>query len=1122
MLKVKRAPVRAEKIACVLLASTAFTTWAAAVQAQTVTAPAASPTASSPFSQPPSTPLPTANPPEQSSPTANSPAAQDPSAQPADGKASVETTRTNAAGNSVSEVVVTGQRAALRSAIDVKKNADIILDSISADEAGKLPDNSVTEVLQRIAGVNISRIQTGSVGSENFLAEGTGVQIRGLTSVTSLLNGRDTFSSVNGNVLAFEDVPPELLQGVDVYKTLEGNLPEGGLGGTVNLRTREPFDYKGLTASGTIEANYADFAHVTHPDGNLLVSDRWDTNIGQVGLLVDYAYSDLATRADGVQVQPYLAQAYDPSATVASLYVPYGGTRLPYLGDPGAKQVFVPDGVDFSEREDDRQRQGIYAAAQWRPNDKFIMGLTFFDSAYRMNSYQHLLMLDDASNTVIPAGATATFAPNGFLTSTSNLQGYAYVPPNSPVGAQGGGNGGQSGGSGYSYTNNPYDFQSTLQQTFNYTQDVSLTGDWAPTSNFDLKFAYQHVESGADETDKYAYDYAFLPQVGLTLSPYGSAALPKISIPATTNLADASNYGYLATMDHLTHNRGKEDAVYADGSYKFSDTGLIRYINFGVRLTSRYEDDEQTPYNYQALSPYYGSGPYGLLSGTATGVYPQYNSLVSTGNWFGGGLGLPAQSYFPSLTELQTNFGTLHQQLGSGLNATQSSVQFQSGDTSKINDNQEAVYVMALFRNDNNFLWPFRGNVGLRIIDDTDTASGNLIYPTSLGTYFTPTTYPAALNYGVSSVNFSNPQTAYPNRGGHSEVDVLPSFNIQFLPTPQTHLRFAASEGVGRPSFNQISPQGTVGGSYVGTYTQNFITSIVGDPNLKPQKALQLDASFEYYFRDGGLASMAVFYKRFDNFIGTRSVPATFTIPTTVASGGFVSTAANPTYPNASINPCGQPIVAGEYCPQTISATQQEYFNESVAASLEGVELNIQKYASFLPAPFNGFGVDANYTFINSSQPGAQAYDTLGKPISNLPVTGISRDTINAQLLYDQGPLSARLAYNWRDDFLVTTSAYQTSGSYANLSNVPNTTDNVSRNQYVIPTYYALPVWQYPSGQLDGNITYRFDPHLTGVLEASNLTKTVTRLYMGDGDQKANRSWYTADRRYRVALRFSY
>ena len=81
----------------------------------------------------------------------------------------------------VKEVVVTGQRAALTNAINTKRNADVILDAVSADDAGKLPDNSVTEVLQRLPGVNITRIQTGSnVGAENYLAEGTDLTVRGI------------------------------------------------------------------------------------------------------------------------------------------------------------------------------------------------------------------------------------------------------------------------------------------------------------------------------------------------------------------------------------------------------------------------------------------------------------------------------------------------------------------------------------------------------------------------------------------------------------------------------------------------------------------------------------------------------------------------------------------------------------------------------------------------------------------------------------------------------------------------------------------------------------------------------------------------------------------------------
>ncbi len=1027
-------------------------------------------------------------------------------------------TNTPAAPSSDTVVVVTGQRAALRSAINVKKNADVILDSVSADDAGKLPDNSITEVLQRVAGVNMTRIQTGAVGSENFLAEGTGITIRGLDSVVSQLNGRDSFSSVNGRGLAWEDISPELMQGVDVYKSAEANLPEGGLGGVINLRTRQPFDYKGLTISGSLEGNYADYANEAHPGGNVLVSDRWNTSHGEFGLLVNLAYSDLATKADGVQVQPYFAQVYDPTISTSTLATGNSdGTRLPNLSDPGASEVFVPYGVDFSERQDDRKRYGIYVAGQWRPSDSLTLGLTVFESRYTLQSYQHLLMVDDSSDSVLAPGSTDTFNSAGMLTSTTALAGYSYAQSGSATAASGGGTGGSWG-----YVNNPYDFQSTVQDTTNSTTDYSFTGSWLPNDRLSLKFAVQHVDSHAFEVDHYAYDYAFLPQVGLTLSGYGSDALPKLTIPSTIDLSNAANYGYLATMDHMTDNQGHETAAYVDGVYNISDTGLIRAINFGAKFSRRTEDDEQTPYNYQALSPYYDGGPYTMLSGSAASN-PAYNQLVNLSSWFNGQMGLPAAAYFPSLTELNTNFSTLHSELGTGVNATQQAVQFQSGDLSTISEDTATVYVQAFFREDSGAFVPFRGNIGLRIVDDKDFAQGNLLLPASLGTSYTPVTYPQALAYSSSAISFTNPQTAFPSQGGHSEVDVLPSFNIQFLPTDQIHIRFAASEGVDRPSFQQLSPQGTLGGTYVGTYTQNFITSTLGNPNLKPETAEQLDASFEYYFKSDGQAHIAFFYKKLHNYIGTESYEATYTLPTTVASGGALpaTTALEAMY-DSSLTACAAPVTVGESCPQTIQATVQQYFNESAPATIEGMEVGLQKYASFLPAPWNGLGIDANYTYIDSHQPGAVADDMLGNKITGLPVTGLSKDTVNFAVMYDSGPISMRLAYNWRDSFLVTTSAYQTSGTYDNLTNVADTTNAADVNTQGVSTYYALPVFQYPSGELDANFQWKLNKNITWVIQGSNLTDTVTRLYMGVGAERANRSWYTADRRFSTALRWNF
>jgi len=155
-------------------------------------------------------------------------------------------------------IVVTGQRQALETAQSIKRNAEEIVDSIVADDIGKLPDKSVTEVLQRMPGVTIDRTlnradpqQGVGDGIQHFAAEGTGVSIRGLSYVRSELNGRDSFSANGGRALSFEDVPPELMAGVDVYKNPSAEQIEGAIGGLVNLRTARPFDFsRGLRSCG--------------------------------------------------------------------------------------------------------------------------------------------------------------------------------------------------------------------------------------------------------------------------------------------------------------------------------------------------------------------------------------------------------------------------------------------------------------------------------------------------------------------------------------------------------------------------------------------------------------------------------------------------------------------------------------------------------------------------------------------------------------------------------------------------------------------------------------------------------------------------------------------------------
>ncbi len=256
------------------------------------------------------------------------------------------------------DIVVTGIRQSLKTAQALKQNAEIVSDSISSEDIGALPDRSVTEALQRVPGVAISRFAAG-VDPDHFSVEGSGVVVRGLTYTRSELNGRDTFTANNGRGLSYADVPSELLAGVDVFKSPSADMVEGGIAGTVNLRTRVPFDAKGLLLAGSLEVNYGDFTHRSAPTVSVLASNRWQTGAGEFGLMGSFVRSELLSRSDGLQISNWGARTRHADGTFGQLPAGAGDTI-----------VYIPRGAAIRSTDTQRIRYGYSAAAQWRSNDE--------------------------------------------------------------------------------------------------------------------------------------------------------------------------------------------------------------------------------------------------------------------------------------------------------------------------------------------------------------------------------------------------------------------------------------------------------------------------------------------------------------------------------------------------------------------------------------------------------------------------------------------------------------------------------------------------------------------------------------------------------------------------------
>ena len=240
-------------------------------------------------------------------------------------------TTANSDADAVAVVQVSGVRAAAQSAQKIKQDSDQLIDSIVADDIGKFPDNNVADTIARVAGVQVLRTSS----------EANTVLIHGLPGIETLLNGRDYFTTF-GRFVQLADIPSAMLQRVDVYKSQSADLIEGGIAGTIDVRTNRPFDFKGFKAVVNAEADYADQAKATEPNISTMFSNRWDTPWGQVGALIGLSY---------VKNQYHEERAFDTAPTPN--------------GPAGNVGPFV---MGIEDIPGTRSRSAGNLAFQWRPN----------------------------------------------------------------------------------------------------------------------------------------------------------------------------------------------------------------------------------------------------------------------------------------------------------------------------------------------------------------------------------------------------------------------------------------------------------------------------------------------------------------------------------------------------------------------------------------------------------------------------------------------------------------------------------------------------------------------------------------------------------------------------------
>ncbi|MGQ0801794.1 MAG: TonB-dependent receptor [Pseudomarimonas sp.] len=923
-------------------------------------------------------------------------------------------------------VNVTGIRASLMRAQDMKRDADTHIDAISATDISALPDVSVLEALQRIPGISIERFAAKD-DPDHFSTEGSGVTLRGLPNTRSEFNGRDTFSANSGRGLSFQDVPPELIGSVEVFKNQTADMVEGGISGTINLNTRKPLDSDSRLLQFSGQANYGDLEEEVTPSFSGLFSNVWDMGGGRFGLLASLSHSDLDFRSDGAQFGAHVEQGA-------------GSGR------------YAPINAGIRTTSTNRKRDGASLALQFENADRtFDFTGEYVRSDSDTSWVEYAFFSDDAGSS---PGANTVYDNQGrFLSGT--LQGVA-----SGLGPQTRGSDGNT-----------------------LVEDYSLTFNFRPNDRLYLTADMQYVESSTDIVDLSVFGGLARQSggpSGVNIDLQRGSGTPRINFRrpdgATQSdadyFADPNNYFWRAAMDHIEESEGDELAFRFDADYAL-DGDFFREVEAGIRSAERDQTTRWSTYNWGNLSETWtGNGLASFAGGASgSGFRLDQSGPFNFGSFHNGDVGgLPGGvGVFPDPI-LVTDYATFRQNFdvpsvfrGSLSGRAGANGFYIPAEINGTNEQNSAAYVRLNFENDAENR--FGGNIGLRYVEQDTRVNGGIAFPTLNLSPEVAATLPAevrAFANGASSTE-----------AARSSFDtILPSLNLKYEITPDLLLRFGASKAIAFPELGNLRYNYNISADITtnadGTATLNRFFQSSGNPFLDPMESKNYDLSLEYYFSESDYLALGVFYKDIRNFFSNN------TIETPVSNNGVTQ-----------LVDIDQPINIGQ-------------------ASITGLEFSYQQFFDQLPGIWSGLGVQFNYTYLDPSDVPQQnlrpvqsgSGDDANRasiPFDNLPLQSLSEHQYNLVGIFQNDQWEARLAYNWRDEYLLT----------------------------IREVNIGLPTFAEDYGQLDGSLFYRFNDRWQVGLQASNLLQdeVVTENQVNAEGLRVFRSSFIFDTRYTFVLR---
>jgi TonB-dependent receptor len=890
------------------------------------------------------------------------------------------------------EVVVRGIRRSLERAIETKRNADQIIDGIDAEDIGKLPDTNVAEALQRITGVQINR----------ELGEGSELTVRGFSQNRVEINGQTQVGSGSGGGVTFQTVPSEAFSSLQVVKTPTASDVDGAIGAIVRLNTRKPLDLKKPLIAGSASGQYADRASAWAPNANIAIGNSWNTEkFGQFGAIVNWTHTERKLRQDFLDVRGWEAvNFFYPGSTLLDLDADGVAGEPIEIASNGIISnlqdgAFVPLQTRFQVREQDRDLDSFTVSLQWRPTERlefYVDGVRTTssnnDSQFQYTASLNSALQVDAVNGGMRIRPVYRLPQDAVITENQTVLS-SFLGQLSATGVpQRGVNFNISGNSA------PSDREvitGAFGVKFELTDETSLEARYSVGHGNQINDQI-FTSSGVVQADDPFLFFDFGAGTDLpTIIPVQRTTngLGSTAVTPENRIDLAAIASY--NLEGATFQPQFESNNERSFDLDFDhqlEWGGFTSVEFGMRLMHRDGKRKRFRADDDDDNPANG-GISGYTFAELDTLYPGLIVTQPYDDLFNG-----ASGDFPaSWLTIDSNFLTDN----AGQIRTDNNIVpvRDSGWGFIVDQSTQAGYVKGNFEGVLPLInRPFSGNVGLRYVRTQQTALG-------------------ALENGAGIEPFLGRKT-YDNW--------LPSGNIAIILDDDFFLRFGVARAIARPEINDVAPIQRV---------QFFaLAGDGGNPDLDPERVSQFDVSLEKYFGDASLFSLAYFYKDFSQRIEDGVIQRCFNLP----AGDVDST------PGDDGCLVGQELIRLNVPANVGSATVQ------------GIEVGVVQTFDFLPGLLSGFGVQANYTYVDASGGGSRSATGL-----LLPVQDLSKHAYNVIGFYESGGLSVRGAYGWRSSFY---------------------DERTSTNQAAFAE---------PYGQLDVSASYDLNKRLTFTFEGLNI-----------------------------------